>query len=131
MKPKRPTETDLLAIVQNGFQEQLPRDREAQAATDPASPPRQAQRMENPVPPLEPTARITLTIPEDLRFRLRVALMNHQRRTRTRMTQDAFCAMAIAAFLEQFEGSSHPKVPKPRATARDRPGSRESREQGR
>lgn len=131
MKPKRPTETDLLAIVQNGFQEQLPRDREAQAATDPASPPRQAQRMENPVPPLEPTARITLTIPEDLRFRLRGALMNHQRRTRARMTQDAFCAMAIAAFLEQFERPSHPGDPKPRAAARDRPGSRESREQGR
>ena len=31
MKPKRPTETDLLAIVQNGFQEQLPKDREARA----------------------------------------------------------------------------------------------------
>ena len=105
MKPKRPTETDLLAIVQNGFQEQLPRDREAQAtAPAPAARPEPETKpaMAEPAPGL-PMVRITLAIPEDMRFRLKVAVMNHRRRHRDRMTQDEFCAQAIAAHLDQEE----------------------------
>jgi hypothetical protein len=47
--------------------------------------------------------RITLAIPEDMRFRLRVAVMNHRRKHRDRMTQDEFCAQAIAVHLDQEE----------------------------
>lgn len=105
MKPKRPTETDLLAIVQNGFQEQLPRDRETQAtASVPAILPEPEAKPAAIEPaPAIPMVRITLAIPEDMRFRLKVAVMNHRRRHRDRMTQDEFCAQAIAALLDQEE----------------------------
>ena len=104
MKPKRPTETDLLALVQNGFNDQLPKDRETHPPATPAPPARREALPAREVQPLDPMVRITLTIPEDLRFRLRVALMTHHRQTRARMTQDEFCAKAIAAHLEHLEG---------------------------
>jgi hypothetical protein len=47
--------------------------------------------------------RITLTIPEDLRYRLKVAMMDHRRKHRCRITQDDFCAQAIAAHLDKQE----------------------------
>ena len=105
MKPKRPTEIDLLTIVQNGFQEQLPRDREAQAAapTSAALPEPEAKLATAEPTPGVPMVKITLAIPEDMRFRLKVAVMSHRRRHRDRMTQDEFCAQAIAAHLDQEE----------------------------
>jgi hypothetical protein len=45
--------------------------------------------------------RITLAIPEDLRYRLKLAMMDHRRKNRSRITQDEFCAHAIAAHLDQ------------------------------
>jgi hypothetical protein len=106
MKPKRPTETDLLAIVQNGFQEQLPKDREAQlpapaSTSAPASTPVVA-----PIP-MGPMVRITLAIPEDLRYRLKLAVMNHRRKNQDKITQDEFCAQAIATRLDLMEGSTN------------------------
>ena len=47
--------------------------------------------------------RITLAVPEDLRFRLKVAMMNLRRKCQSRMTQDEFCAKAIAAQLDLEE----------------------------
>jgi hypothetical protein len=47
--------------------------------------------------------RITLAVPEDLRFRLKVAMMSLRRKTQCRMTQDEFCAKAIAAQLDLEE----------------------------
>ena len=38
--------------------------------------------------------RITLTIPEDLRYRMKLALMNLRRKNQDRLTQDEFCAQA-------------------------------------
>ena len=105
MKPKRPTETDLLAIVQNGFQEQLPKDREAQAPA-PASTSVPAPTPVTAPVPLGPMVRITLAIPEELRYRLKLAVMNHRRKNQDRITQDEFCAQAIAARLDQMEGSA-------------------------
>jgi len=55
-----------------------------------------------------PMVRITLAIPEDLRFRLKLALMSLRRKRQSRMTQDEFCARAIAAqldFEENREGA--------------------------
>jgi hypothetical protein len=57
---------------------------------------------------LVPMVRITLAIPEDLRFRLKLALMSLRRKRQSRMTQDEFCARAIAAqldFEENREGA--------------------------
>ena len=102
MKPKRPTETDLLAIVQNGFQEQLSRDREAQAPAPVPSPALVAPRAAEPAA-LVPMVRITLAIPEDLRYRLKLAMLDHRRENRSRITQDDYCAQAIAARLDQEE----------------------------
>jgi hypothetical protein len=114
MKPKRPTETDLLAIVQNGFQEQLPKDREAQAqapAQAPAPSPAPATIAPNVTEPAAPVSivRITLAIPEDLRYRLKLAMMDHRRKHRDRMTQDEFCAQAIAAHLDQDVRRANPE----------------------
>lgn len=102
MKPKRPTETDLLAIVKNGFQEQLSRDREAQAPAPLPSPALVAPRAAEPAA-LVPMVRITLAIPEDLRYRLKLAMLDHRRENRSRITQDDYCAQAIAARLDQEE----------------------------
>jgi hypothetical protein len=49
--------------------------------------------------------RITLAIPEDLRYRLKLAMMDHRRKHRNRITQDDFCAQAIAAHLDREERS--------------------------
>ena len=102
MKPKRPTETDLLAIVQNGFEAQLPKDREAQTPAPRPAP--TAAPVPTPVAdqaPFVPMVRITLAIPEDLRYRLKLAVMNHRRKSPDKMTQDEFCAQAIAAHLDR------------------------------
>jgi hypothetical protein len=107
MKPKRPTETNLLAIVQNGFQEQLPKDREAQ--TQPPAPAPATTSVLAPVAgsaPMEQMVKITLTIPEDLRYRMKLALMNLRRKNQDRLTQDEFCTQAIAARLDLVEGSA-------------------------
>ena len=96
MKPKRPTETDLLAIVQNGFREQLPKDREAQSPAPVPVPTAIAPSATEPGA-LVPMVRITLAIPEDLRYRLKLAMMDHRRKSRSRITQDDYCAQAIAA----------------------------------
>jgi len=109
VKPKRPTETDLLAIVKNGFDTQLPKDREALAPA-PAPAPAPAAKPEVEASPttagpgsIVPMVRITLAIPEDMRYRLKMSMMNHRRKHRDRMTQDEFCAQAIAAHLDQEE----------------------------
>ena len=101
MKPRRPTENDLLAIVQNGFESQLPKDLEAQAPAPGTS----SQPVGQPaaIVPLVPMVRITLTIPEELRYRLKMAVMTQRRATRDRLTQDEFCAHAIAAHLDKDE----------------------------
>lgn len=105
MKPRRPTETDLLAIVQQGFQEQLPKDREAQAPAT-ASVPTPAPAMPPAIVPAprEPMVKVTLTIPEDLHYRMKLALMNLRRNNQDRLTQDEFCTQAIAARLDLVEG---------------------------
>jgi hypothetical protein len=109
MKPKRPTETDLLTLVQNGFNAQLPKDRAAQApAPGPEPKPKANDGATTDPAPLVPMVRITLTIPEELRYRLKLTLMNQGRTTRSRMTQDEFGSKAIAALLEQFEGPAKP-----------------------
>jgi len=109
MKPKRPSEADLLALVQNGFNTQLPQDREAQRPVPDPAPP--APPPEAPAAPADfqgPLVRITLTIPEELRYQLKLALMERQRTTRTRMTQDAFCVQAIQAHLARERGGPNP-----------------------
>jgi hypothetical protein len=110
VKPKRPTEADLLAVIQDGFNSQLPKDREAQV---PVSGPTPAAKGEDtptadPVP-FVPMVRITLTIPEDLKYRLKMALLGHRRKCRTKMTQDDYCAKAIGALLDQDEGGMDPR----------------------
>jgi len=109
MKPKRPTETDLLTLVQNGFNSQLPKDREAQApASGPAPKPKPEETPAAGPPPFVPMVRVTLAIPEDLRYSLKLALMEHRRKDRSRLTQDEYCANAISAFLSQEqEGTKH------------------------
>ena len=109
MKPKRPTETDLLALVQDGFNAQLAKDREAMAPDSGPVP------KPNPdAPPVagpadfEPMVRITLAIQEDLRYRLKMVLMGHRRKSRSRMTQDEYCAKAIRTQLDLDEGGSAP-----------------------
>lgn len=93
-----------MAVIQNSFNAQLPQDREAlAAAAEPASKP----RVDDPSgadPGFVPMVRITLAVPEDLRYRLKMVLMDHQRKSRARMTQDEFCAKAIGAHLDQEEG---------------------------
>jgi hypothetical protein len=114
MKPKRPTETDLLAIVQTGFQEQLPKDRGPQ---HPAPAPTRVAP--SPAEPAElvPMVRITLAIPEDLRYRLKLAMMDHRRLNRSRITQDEFCAQAITVHLDTVErGRPLPKREDPLVT---------------
>lgn len=104
MKPKPPTEAELLTLVQNGFNSQLPKDREAQAITREPAP--KARSSDGLAPELQvpvPMVRITLAVPEDLRFRLKVAMMSLRRKTQCRMTQDEFCAKAIAAQLDLEE----------------------------
>jgi hypothetical protein len=113
MKPKRPTEQDLLAIVQNGFEAQLPKDREAQQQAPAGGVVPEGQPGLE-VAPLVPMVRITLTIPEELRFRLKLAVMNHRRTSRDRMTQDEFCAQAIALHLDKQE-------PRPAMPGREEP----------
>ena len=112
MKPKRPTETDLLALVQNGFNAQLPKDREAQASAPRAAPkPKAADTAKaDPAPlmPMVPMVRITLTIPEELRYRLKMTLMSQRRTTRNKMTQDEYCAMAITDRLDLEEDKANP-----------------------
>ena len=110
MKPKRPTETDLLTLVQNEFNAQLPKDREAQAPVHAPAP----QPMAKDSPAAGPTSflpmvRITVAVPEDLRFRLKVTLMGQRRKSRNKMTQDEYCAKAIAAQLDLDEGGPDPR----------------------
>lgn len=109
MKPKRPSETDLLALVQNGFNAQLPKDRAAQTPVQDAEPRLEAKAkasMETaPAPPV-PMARITIAIPEELRYRLKLVLMNQRRMGRGKVTQDEFCAKAIGALLDLEAGGS-------------------------
>jgi hypothetical protein len=91
MKPKRPTETDLLALVQNGFNAQRPKDRAAQASAPGPEPKPKANDSATTDPsPLVPMVRITLTVPEELRYRLKLTLMNQGRTVRNKMTQDEF-----------------------------------------
>ncbi|MDR3672735.1 MAG: hypothetical protein P4L36_17955 [Holophaga sp.] len=101
MKPKPPTETDLLALVQNGFNAQLPMDRAAQAPDAAPAPKPKADEADPSA--LVPMARITLTVPEELRYRLKLVLMNHRRTGRSRLTQDEYCAKAIGAQLDLEE----------------------------
>jgi hypothetical protein len=104
MKPKRPTETDLLTIVQNGFNAQLPMDRAAQAPDVAPAPKHKVDEVDPAA--LVPMARITLTVPEELRYRLKLVLMNQRRTGRSKMTQDEYCAKAIGALLDQ-EGNGN------------------------
>jgi hypothetical protein len=109
VKPKRPTETDLLALVQNGFNTQLPKDRAAQAsAPGPAPMPKADDTAKAGPSPLAPMVRITLTIPEELRYRLKMTLMSQRRTTRNKMTQDEYCATAIADLLDLEEDKANP-----------------------
>lgn len=111
MKPKRPTETDLLTLVQNGFNAQLPKDREAQppaAALKSSAPTPLATPAHQEPATFLPMVRITLSIPEELRFRLKTMLINHGRMARSRMTQDQFCAMAIAERLDLEDDRVNP-----------------------
>ena len=104
MKPKRPSETDLLALVQSGFNAQLPKDRAAQAPPAATPPTPEAKGDPEAAPaPLVPMARITLTIPEELRYRLKLHLMNQRRYGREKLTQDEYCATAIADLLDLDE----------------------------
>lgn len=65
-------------------------------------------------PPVVPLARITLTIPEELRYRLKLAVMNHRRVHRDHMTQDEFCVQAITSHLEREDpGPSPDHAPDP------------------
>ena len=101
MKPKPPTETDLLTLVQNGFNAQLPVDRAAQAPE--AALAAKPKAGEADPSALVPMARITLTVPEELRYRLKLVVLNHRRTGRSRMTQDEYCAKAIGAQLDLEE----------------------------
>jgi hypothetical protein len=104
VKPKRPTEKDLLALVQNGFNTQLPKDRAAQAPAQDTGPKAEAKGGAEATPASSvPMARITLTIPEALRYRLKLLLMDYRRFGRERLTQDEYCAMAITALLDLDE----------------------------
>ena len=104
MKPKPPTEADLLTLVQNGFNSQLPKDRAAQAAASEPVPGAQSGIAPAAEPgALVPMVRITLAVPEDLRFRLKLAMMSLRRKSQCRMTQDEYCAKAIAAQLDLEE----------------------------
>jgi hypothetical protein len=47
--------------------------------------------------------RITLATPEDLRYRLKLAMMDHRRKNRSRTIQDEFCMEAIVAHLNRDE----------------------------
>ena len=109
MKPKRPTETDLLALVQDGFNAQLAKDREAMAS-DPGPLPQPGPDAPPSAAPadFEPMVRITLAIQEDLRYRLKMVLMGHRRKSRSRMTQDEYCAKAIRSQLDLDEGGPAP-----------------------
>ncbi len=110
MKPQRPTETDLLALVQSGFQNQLPKDRQAQAP--PLTTPGASEKSSDlALPPPVPMVRITLAIPEDLRYRLQLTLMQHRRTQRSRITQDEYCTLAIAAQLDQEQVQKEAKRP--------------------
>ena len=85
------------------------KDREAQA---PATPPTPSPK-EEPTPagepaPFVPMVRITLAVPEELRYRLKMVLMDHRRKNRDKMTQDEYCAKAIAAKLDQEERGANP-----------------------
>ena len=108
MKPKRPTETDLLALVQNGFNAQLPKDRAAQTPPQETTQPKTEAKggTEADMAPLVPMARITIAIPEELRYRLKLVLMNHRRMGRCKMTQDDFCSKAIDALLDLEGGGT-------------------------
>ena len=106
MKPKRPSEADLLALVQNGFNAQLPKDRAAQAPpaeTPPTLEAKGAPDTEAAPAPLVPMARITIIIPEELRYRLKLHLMNQRWHGRGKLTQDEYCATAIADLLDLDE----------------------------
>ena len=101
MKPKRPSETDLLALVQNGFNAQLPKDRAAQApAQEPGPKPEATGATETDPASLLTMARITITIPEELRYRLKLLLMDYRRFGPGKLTQDEYCASAIANLLD-------------------------------
>ena len=109
MKPKRPSEADLLNLIQNGFNSQLPRDRETQApAPALASRPKAGDLHAGEPASRVPMVRITLTVPEDLRYRLKVAVLSHRRTSLPRMTQDEYCARAIGAQLDLDEGADDP-----------------------
>jgi hypothetical protein len=104
MKPKRPSETDLLALVQNGFNAQLPKDRAAQVPPGETPPKPEANAGPEAAPaPFVPMARITITVPEELRYRLKLLLMNQRRFDRGKLTQDEYCATAIADLLDKDE----------------------------
>ena len=111
MKPKRPTEADLLTLVQNGFNAQLPKDREAQA-TAPGPKPQPGGQDATPADPspFVPMVRVTLAVPEELRYRLKMILMGHRRKSRVKMTQDEYCAKAIGAQLDLDEGGPDPRT---------------------
>lgn len=107
MKPKRPTETDLLAVVQNGFQEQLSMDREPSKAQvkDRA----RIAALETEDPPLTPRAnvRMTLSIPEELRYRIKLSVMDQRRKGQPRLTQDEFCTEALRLHFESQDLLAH------------------------
>jgi hypothetical protein len=111
VKPKRPTEADLLAVIQDGFNSQLPMDRAAQASIPEVAPKPKAEDTPTTYSaPFVPMVRITLAIPEDLRYRLKMVVMGHRRKTRIKMTQDEYCAKAIGALLDLDEGGPDPRV---------------------
>jgi hypothetical protein len=58
---------------------------------------------------LVPMARITLTVPDELRYRLQLVLMNQRRAGRSKMTQDEYCAKAIGALLDLEGGGTDPR----------------------
>ena len=102
MKPKRPSEADLLALVQNGFNAQLPKDRAARAPAQETGPKPEAKGATEADPaPLLPMARITITIPEELRYRLKRLLLDCSRHGPGKLTQDEYCATAIADLLDR------------------------------
>jgi len=102
VKPERPKESDLLAIVQSGLQEQLARDRNPLPRSPGSGTSSQGIPESSSCLPM---VRITLSIPEDLRYRLKLAMMDHRRTHRKRITQDEFCAQAIAEKLDAEENA--------------------------
>jgi hypothetical protein len=105
-KPKKPTEGDLMSIIQQGFNTQREQDLAKQKVAD--VPVKVLTRTQASDASFVPRVKISPMVPLELKNQMDLYLLTWSQRYRSRFTLDAFCTKAISNLLTSSEAGGDP-----------------------